>query len=109
MCTVVALDGSQPLSNGPTRAVGGLGPYGRGPRPPHYPSDPERIHLATNRTDIVDDAGEKPGLRIVFSDNPKSADYNPGNFNRISRWLADNEKPAPPLVEKGSRRLRDRP
>lgn len=73
------------------------------------PSDPERIHLATNRTDIVDDAGEKPGLRIVFSSNPKSADYNPGNFNRISRWLADNEKPAPPLVEKGSRRLRDRP
>lgn len=73
------------------------------------PSDPERIHLATNRTDILDDAGEKPGLRIVFSNNPKSADYNPGNFNRISRWLADNEKPAPPLVEKGSRRLRDRP
>lgn len=73
------------------------------------PSDPERIHLATNRPDIVDDAGEKPGLRIVFSNNPNSADYNPGNFNRVSRWLTDKDKPAPPLVDKASRRLRDRP
>ncbi len=73
------------------------------------PSDPERIHLATNRSDIVDDAGEKPGLRIVFSNNPNSADYNPGNFNRISRWLTANDKPAPPTVAKASRRLRDRP
>ncbi len=73
------------------------------------PNDPERIHLATNRPDIVDDAGEKPGLRIVFSNNPNSADYSPGNFNRISRWLTANDKPAPPLVTQASRRLRDRP
>ena len=72
------------------------------------PSDPERIHLATDRSDIVDDNGEKPGLRIVFSNNPRSADYSPGNFNRISRWLAAEEKSSPSLVEPSSRLLRDR-
>lgn len=72
------------------------------------PSDPDRIHLATSQPDIVDDHGEKPGLRIVFSSNPNSADFNPGNFNRIARWLAANGKAAPPLTEAASRRLRDR-
>ena len=71
-------------------------------------SQPERIHLATNRDDMVDDQGEKPGLRIVFSSSPESADYNPGNFNRVARWLKANGKPAPAEVEKKSRRLRDR-
>lgn len=70
--------------------------------------EPERIHLTTNRDDMVDDQGEKPGLRIVFSSNPESADYNPGNFNRIARWLKKNGKSAPEPVEKKSRRLRDR-
>lgn len=72
------------------------------------PSDPDRIHLATNRADIVDDHGEKPGLRIVFSANSASADYNPGNFNRLARWLRDHGKPAPDEVTPSSRRLKDR-
>ena len=72
------------------------------------PKEPERIHLATNRPDIVDDNDEKPGLRIVFSSNSRSADYNPGNFNRIARWLRANGKPAPEPVEPGPRRLDQR-
>lgn len=71
-------------------------------------NDPDRIHLATNRDDIVDDDGEKPGLRIVVSSNPGSADYNPGNFNRLARWLDANGKAAPATVPKASRRLKDR-
>lgn len=73
-----------------------------------HPDQPDRIHLGTHRSDITDENGEKPGLRIVFSSNPDSADYNPGNFNRIARWLKDNGKSAPEPVEKKSRRLRDR-
>jgi hypothetical protein len=91
--------------------VGGRCSSSRGPGPGFaglgFRPRPRKGDSTTGST--RSDAGEKPGLRIVFSSKPKSADYNPGNFNRISRWLADNEKPAPPLVEKGSRRLRDRP
>ena len=70
--------------------------------------DPERIHLTTDRADIADENGEKAGLRIVFSSNPRSADYNPGNFNRIARWLRDHGKSAPDEVPMGPRRLQDR-
>jgi hypothetical protein len=64
--------------------------------------------MATNRKDITEEDGSKPGLRIVFSSNPESADYNPGNFNRMARYLKANGKSHPETVEKSSRRLRDR-
>jgi hypothetical protein len=70
--------------------------------------EPDRINLATNNPAIVDDDGGKPGLWIAVSSNPRSADYNPNNFNRLGRWLADHGKPAPEPVAKASRRLRDR-
>jgi hypothetical protein len=70
--------------------------------------EPERIHLTTDRPDISDEDGQKAGLRIVFSSNPASADYNPGNFNRMARWLRQHGKSAPDEVPLGSRLLRDR-
>lgn len=73
-----------------------------------HPDEPDRIRLATNDEDITDENEAHPGLQVVFSSNPDSADYHPGNFNRMARWLEKNEKPAPPTVEKKSRRLRDR-
>lgn len=70
---------------------------------------PTRIHYTTNDPRFADAAGEKPGIRIVFSSDPKSADFNPNNFNRCARALRAAGKPAPPRdVPEGSRRLRDR-
>jgi hypothetical protein len=59
------------------------------------PTQPERIHLILTDPRLVDSAGEKPGLRLVLSANPKSADYSPANFNRCSRLLRDAGMPAP--------------
>ncbi|MDT0213931.1 hypothetical protein Q9R29_08525 [Rothia sp. ARF10] len=73
-----------------------------------HKGQPDRIHLATNRSDIAEEDGSKEGLRIVFSSNPESADYNPGNFNRMARFLKKHGKSHPETVEKKSRRLRDR-
>ncbi|UUZ58703.1 hypothetical protein [Nocardioides sp. B-3] len=58
-------------------------------------TEPERIHFVVADGRMTDDLGEKPGLRLVFSSNPKSADYNPANFNRCARMLRDAGKPAP--------------
>lgn len=74
--------------------------------------DPERIRVFIHWDGFTDHKGERPGMQIVFSSNPKSADYNPNNFNRCMRIL---EKQAGEL--KGSNtvpihsrllRLRDR-
>ncbi|WP_153395339.1 hypothetical protein [Ornithinicoccus halotolerans] len=67
------------------------------------------IHVTTNDSRFTDEHGEKPGLRVVFSANPKSADYNPSNFNRCARVLRDEGVDAPDEVPIHSRVLKQRP
>lgn len=72
-------------------------------------SQPDRIHLVFADPRMHDGNGEKPGLRIVFSSNPKSADYSPANFNRCARLLREQDLPAPSQdVEEHPRHLRYR-
>ena len=70
---------------------------------------PDRIRLATNNADIVGEDGEKPGLQIVFSSNPRSADYHPANFNRMARWLELAGEPHPDPAVVADRQLDRRP
>lgn len=72
-------------------------------------TQPDRVHVTTGSPQFSDENGGKFGLRIVFSSNPKSADYNPGNFNRVARALRDAGIPAPAEVEVHPRHLRYRP
>lgn len=58
-------------------------------------TQPDRIHLVLTDPRLVDSNGEKPGLRLVLSSNPKSADYSPANFNRSARLLRSLGMPAP--------------
>ena len=74
-----------------------------------HDSQPDRIHLATKDPRFVDEHGTKPGIRIVFSANPASADYNPANFNRVARALREAGAPAPNDAPIASRKLKDRP
>ena len=72
-------------------------------------SQPTRMHYTVNDPRFTDAAGERPGIRVVFSSDPKSADYNPNNINRCARALREEGKPAPKHdVPESSRRLRDR-
>jgi hypothetical protein len=71
-------------------------------------SDPTRIHLTTGDPRFTDENGGRLGLRVVFSSNPRSADYNPGNFNRCARALADAGIAAPDLVPVHPRHLKQR-
>jgi hypothetical protein len=72
-------------------------------------SQPDRVHLVLSDPRLVDANGEKPGLRLVFSSNPKSADYSPANFNRCARLLRSLGMPAPvENVEEHPRHLRYR-
>ena len=74
-----------------------------------HPGQPDRIHMATSDAAFVDEAGGKPGIRVVFSSNPRSADYHPANFNRLARWLAAQGEPAPDPVPVADRQLGRRP
>jgi hypothetical protein len=60
-----------------------------------YASQPDRVHLILSDARFTDAAGQKPGLRLVFSSNPRSADYAPSNFNRAIRLLRAAGRPAP--------------
>lgn len=72
-------------------------------------TEPERVHFVVADSRLTDEHGEKPGLRLVFSANPKSADYNPANFNRCARMLRAAGKPAPDAdVPEHKRHLRYR-
>ena len=72
-------------------------------------TQPDRIHLVLTDPRLVDRKGEKPGLRLVLSSNPKSADYSPANFNRSARLLRSLGLPAPADdVEEHPRHLRYR-
>lgn len=69
-----------------------------------FSSDPTRIMLATDDEALAGpDAGD--GLRIAFSSNPNSRDFNPRYFNRCARFLAGQGKQAPPEVQETSRRI----
>jgi hypothetical protein len=70
--------------------------------------NPDSIHLTTDDPRWTDENGERFGLRVVFSANPRSADYNPANFNRCARALVAAGKAAPVVVPVHSRKLVDR-
>jgi hypothetical protein len=73
-------------------------------------TQPDRIHLTLSRDErFTDEHGGKPGIRVVFSSNPRSADYNPATFNRLARALDAAGKEAPAEVPVHSRKLADRP
>jgi len=69
---------------------------------------PGAIHVATNDPRFTESDGSKPGLRAVFSANPGSADYNPGNFNRCARALKAAGCAAPEEIEEHPRALAQR-
>lgn len=73
-----------------------------------HPSQADRVHLVTADDRFVDEHGARPGLHVVFSSNPNSADYHPANFNRVARVLRAAGVPAPADVPVTSRRLADR-
>jgi hypothetical protein len=73
-----------------------------------HPGQPDRIHMATNDPAFVDEAGGKPGIRVVFSSNPRSVDYNPSTFNRLARALKAAGAEAPVEVPVHRRHLRYR-
>lgn len=56
---------------------------------------PDRMTLTINDPRITAADGTKPGLRVVFSANPKSADYSPSNYNRCRRLLKKIGAPHP--------------
>jgi len=72
------------------------------------PSQPDRIHMATNDPEFTDEVGGKPGIRVVFSSNPRSVDYNPATFNRLARALKAGGADAPDEVPVHPRHLRYR-
>lgn len=72
------------------------------------PAQPDRIHMATNDPTFTDQDQLRPGIRVVFSSNPRSADYNPATFNRLARALASAGAAAPPEAPVHRRHLRDR-
>lgn len=53
-------------------------------------SSTDRIHIASSDSRFTDSDGERPGIRLVVSSNPLSADYNPAVFNRIVRTFRDH-------------------
>lgn len=69
---------------------------------------PRRMLLATSDPRFTDEKGEKPGLRTIFSANPKSADYDPAQFNRIARALRKAGLDAPDEVTVRPRQMKQR-
>lgn len=64
--------------------------------------------MATNDPLFTDEQGDRPGIRVVFSSNPRSADYNPATFNRLARALDAAGVAAPSPVPVHPRHLRHR-
>jgi hypothetical protein len=69
-------------------------------------SDPERIRMYIDHPDFTDENGERPGMQLVFAANPKSADFNPNNFNRAYAALAKKAGVQVKRVKEFSRLLR---
>ena len=70
--------------------------------------DPTRIMHTTQNPLFHSGQGESPGLWWTACSNPASADYNPGNFNRMRNALPDASLDAPPPCPPGDRRLQSR-
>ena len=68
--------------------------------------DPERIRMFVHWDGFTDQHGERPGMQLVFSANPKSADFNTNNFNRCYRALAAHAGVKVKSVKERSRLLR---
>lgn len=69
------------------------------------PGQPDEIHLTSDDPDLHH-PNTGPGMRVVFSTKPTSANYHPGNFNRCAAILRQYEKSAPEHdAEEGPRRL----
>lgn len=69
------------------------------------PDDPTEIFMTLVTPKLTDENKQRPGMWNTYSTNWRSANYDPANFNRLARFLADNNLAAPPQVEVGSRRL----
>jgi hypothetical protein len=71
-------------------------------------NDPTRIMHTTQSPVFHDASGGSPGLWWTACSNRASADYHPGNFNRMRLALLDAGLDAPPPCPPGDRRLRSR-
>lgn len=69
-------------------------------------TDPERVRMYIDDHRFTDANGEHPGIQVVFSAKPHSADYNPNNFNRVYTALADVAEVQVKRVKEFSRLLR---
>jgi hypothetical protein len=71
----------------------------------YAPKQPDEVHLTIDDPDLTHPS-TGPGMRVVFSTNPNSANYHPANFNRCARILRKYDKSAPAAdVVEGPRRL----
>ncbi|MGI5133173.1 hypothetical protein ACQEVB_40675 [Pseudonocardia sp. CA-107938] len=73
-----------------------------------YDQPDQSISLVTDDGRMTDENGQRPGFRVTFNANPKSADYNPANFNRLARLLRAEGRPAPAEVPVKQRQLNRR-
>lgn len=71
-------------------------------------NDPSNIRFYVSADEMTDENGEKAGMWLSFSSNIKSANYDPGYFNRCVRWLKMHDLPHPAEVPVKSRKLADR-
>ena len=74
-----------------------------------YDEESQSIHLTCGDPRLTDGNGQKPGFFREFNANPRSADYDPGNFNRFARYLRQQGKAAPDEVPVHPRQLAQRP
>lgn len=73
-----------------------------------YDEQNRSIHLTCNDPRLTDENGQKPGFFAEFNANPRSADYDPANFNRFARYLRRQGKSAPDEVPVHPRQLAQR-
>jgi hypothetical protein len=66
--------------------------------------EPDRIVIKTGDRRITKPDGSRPGIWFSASSNPDSADYDPNNFNRLTRYLRGQGLPAPNPVPEHPRR-----
>jgi hypothetical protein len=59
------------------------------------PKQPTNVHLTANSRDLVHPETGSPGLHLVFSSKPKSANFDPKTFNTLRALLQRNGKPHP--------------
>jgi hypothetical protein len=73
-----------------------------------YDEDNQAIHLTCTDPRLTDENKQKPGFFTEFNANPRSADYDPANFNRFARYLRQQGKAAPDEVPVHPRQLAQR-